>query len=53
MLGPLFPLLRRMLPNQVLSTRQIGRAMLNVARHGFGRRVLEARDIRAAAGQQP
>jgi uncharacterized protein YbjT (DUF2867 family) len=46
---PLFPLLRRTLPNQVLSTRDVGRAMLNVARRGYGKRVLEARDIRAAA----
>jgi uncharacterized protein YbjT (DUF2867 family) len=52
-LGPLFPLLRRMFPNQVLSTRQIGHAMLNVTRRGYVRRVLEARDIRVAAGQQP
>jgi uncharacterized protein YbjT (DUF2867 family) len=51
-LGPLFPLFRRMLPNQVLSTRQIGRAMLNVARNGFPTHILEPRDIRAAAGQQ-
>ncbi len=48
-LGPLFPLLRRMFPNQVLSTRQLGQAMLNVTRRGYGKRVLEARDIRAAA----
>jgi len=48
--GPLFPLLRRALPNQVLSTRQIGQAMLAVARRGYANRVLEARDIRAAAG---
>jgi uncharacterized protein YbjT (DUF2867 family) len=48
-LGPLFPLLRRMFPNLVLSTRQIGQAMLNVARRGYAKHVLEARDIRAAA----
>ena len=48
--GPLFPLMRRLMPNQVLSTRQIGQAMLGVARRGYGKRVLEARDIRAAAG---
>jgi uncharacterized protein YbjT (DUF2867 family) len=45
---PLFPLLRRALPNQVLSTRDVGQAMLNVARRGYAKRVLEARDIRAA-----
>ncbi len=44
---PLFPLLRRMLPNQVLSTREIGQAMLRVARSGYSERILEARDIRA------
>ena len=52
-LGPIFPLLRRAFPNHVLSTRQIGRAMLNIARSGFAKRVLEARDIRAAAGPEP
>lgn len=50
---PLFPLLRRALPNQVLSTRQMGRAMINVARNGYEKRVLETRDIRAVAGNQP
>jgi len=46
---PLFPLLRRALPNQVLSTRQIGLAMLNLARRGYAKRVLETRNIREAA----
>ena len=45
---PLFPILRWALPNQVLSTRDIGQAMLNVARRGYKKRVLETRDIRAA-----
>ena len=49
---PLLPVLRRMLPNQVLSTREIGQAMLNVARHGFEKRVLETPDIRSAVGQE-
>lgn len=43
--GPLFPLLRWALPNQVLSTRQIGQAMLTVARRGCAKRVLQAKDI--------
>lgn len=46
---PLFPLLRWALPNQVLSTRQIGHAMLNVARRGYEKRILETREIREAA----
>ena len=52
-LGPLFPLMRRAFPNQVLSTRQIGQAMLNIARRGYAKRILEPKDIRAAAGLQP
>jgi uncharacterized protein YbjT (DUF2867 family) len=44
---PLLPLLRRMLPNQVLTTREIGQAMLAVARSGSGKRILETVDIRA------
>jgi len=45
--SPLFPLLRRAFPNQVLTTEEIGRAMLAVARHGYEKHILEARDIRA------
>jgi uncharacterized protein YbjT (DUF2867 family) len=44
---PLFPLLRRWFPNQVLSTRDIGQAMLAVARNGYEKRIMETRDIRA------
>jgi hypothetical protein len=43
------PLLRWALPNEILTTRQIGKAMLHVARSGFPKRVLESRDIRVAA----
>lgn len=45
--GPLIPLLRRAFPNQILTTDEIGKAMLIVARHGAPKPVLEARDIRA------
>jgi uncharacterized protein YbjT (DUF2867 family) len=44
---PLLPLLRWALPNQVLSTRDVGQAMLSVAKHGYAKRILETRDIRA------
>lgn len=47
--APLLPLLRRMFPNQILTTRQIGRAMLNVARRGAPKHVLETADIATAA----
>ncbi|WLI88247.1 NAD(P)H-binding protein [Massilia sp. R2A-15] len=44
---PLLPLLRAMLPDQILSTPQMGQAMLNAVRHGAPKRVLEAADINA------
>jgi uncharacterized protein YbjT (DUF2867 family) len=46
---PLLPLLRRLLPNLIITTEEIGRAMLNVARNGAPNRILENRDIKAAA----
>ena len=42
----LLPVLRALFPNHVLSTTQIGAAMLNLAKHGYAKRILEARDIR-------
>jgi hypothetical protein len=50
-LGPLLPLLHWALPNQVLTTREIGQAMLAVTKHGYEKRVLETKDIRAAVGR--
>ena len=47
LMKPLLPLQRRTFPNQVLSTRDIGRAMLSVARKGYAKRILETADIRA------
>jgi uncharacterized protein YbjT (DUF2867 family) len=44
-LGPLLPLLRGRFPKYVTSTEQIGRAMLKVAKQGWGKRVLESADI--------
>jgi uncharacterized protein YbjT (DUF2867 family) len=48
LLGPFMPLLRWALPNQILTTRDIGHAMLAVAKHGYDKRILETMDIRAA-----
>lgn len=45
---PVLPLLRWALPSHVVSTQELGRAMLRVARHGYAKRILETRDIRAA-----
>jgi uncharacterized protein YbjT (DUF2867 family) len=45
--GPLLPVLRRLMPGAILTTEELGRAMLIVARHGAPKPVLEARDIDA------
>jgi uncharacterized protein YbjT (DUF2867 family) len=45
--GWLFPLLRALFPTAILTTEQIGRAMLIVARRGAPTRVLEPREIYA------
>jgi uncharacterized protein YbjT (DUF2867 family) len=44
---PLLSVLRRIFPSYILTTEQIGRAMIEAARHGAPKRVLEIQDIRA------
>jgi uncharacterized protein YbjT (DUF2867 family) len=44
---PLLPVMRWAFPDYVLTTEEIGRAMLKVARQGASKQVLETRDIRA------
>jgi uncharacterized protein YbjT (DUF2867 family) len=46
---PLFPLLRGLFPRYVLTTEEIGRAMIQVAERGAPKRVLEIADIRDCA----
>jgi uncharacterized protein YbjT (DUF2867 family) len=48
-LGPLYPVLRRLAPDAMTTTVQVGRAMIAVARRGYVRPVLETPDINAAA----
>lgn len=45
-LGPAMPLLRRLFPSQILSTRGLGLAIIVVARHGYSKHTLETRDLR-------
>lgn len=45
-LRPLFPILRRVSPSLLTTTRQIGRAMITVAREGYSKPILEREDIR-------
>ena len=46
MMKPILPMLQRAFPKQVLTTEAIGLAMLQVARTGAKKRVLETADIR-------
>jgi uncharacterized protein YbjT (DUF2867 family) len=48
-LGPAMSLARHLAPRHILTTEQIGRAMIRVAQRGAPKRVLEAPDIYAAA----
>jgi uncharacterized protein YbjT (DUF2867 family) len=49
MMTPLLPLFKRLMPGQIVTTEQFGRAMLAVARQGAPKRVLESSDINALA----
>jgi uncharacterized protein YbjT (DUF2867 family) len=44
-MGPLYPMWKRLLPKYVTTTECVGRAMLNAARHGAPKRFLENQDI--------
>jgi uncharacterized protein YbjT (DUF2867 family) len=46
---PLLPLLRAIFSNQILTTEQIARAMLNLVTRPYPKHILEIQDIRAAA----
>ena len=46
-LTPLYPLIKRLSPNAVTTSDQVGKAMLQVARNGYPRPVLETADINA------
>ena len=43
---PLLPLLRRIFPGYILTTEEIGRAMIGVAKRGAPKKILESSDIR-------
>ncbi len=46
---PVLPLLHWLFPRYVLTTEEIGRAMIRVAKHGTPKKVLESWDIRECA----
>jgi uncharacterized protein YbjT (DUF2867 family) len=43
--NPILPLLKSSFPQYVTTTEQLGRAMLNVARNGYPKPILESKDI--------
>lgn len=43
--SPLLPMMRKLFPNHVVTTEEVGQAMLNAARRETGRFVLESGDI--------
>jgi uncharacterized protein YbjT (DUF2867 family) len=45
LLGPLLPLVRAIAPGAVITTEELGRAMIRVAREGASKHVLENRDL--------
>ena len=49
-IGPILPWLQRRWPNQITTTEKLGRAMLNAAKHGAPKKILETADIAALAG---
>ena len=46
---PLWPLLQAVSPGTMITTEELGRAMIRVAREGAPKRVLENRDLRTLA----
>ena len=45
LMKPILPLLRAWLPNQIVTTAQMGQAMLNLVRRGAPQRVLDSAAI--------
>ena len=43
---PVYPLLKALFPKYMITTQQLGRAMISVAKHGAPTQVLEVEDIR-------
>ncbi|GAB4092108.1 Rossmann-fold NAD(P)-binding domain-containing protein [Flaviaesturariibacter terrae] len=48
----LYPVFRTLFPNTANTVRQLGKAMITVARSGYEKRVVEVSDIRKIAGPE-
>jgi uncharacterized protein YbjT (DUF2867 family) len=51
-MGPLFPLFKRLFPDSITTTRKVGRAMIKLAKDGDSQKWIESRDINRL-GQVP
>src|SRR5258706_3689606 len=49
-MGPLYPIVRRLFPRYVTTTVNIGRAMIHVAATGSSKRILSSADINQLSG---
>ena len=49
LMAPILPIFRKLMPHTVATTETIGRALLELARHGYAKTVLETRDIEEVA----
>jgi hypothetical protein len=49
-LGPFYPVVRRVVPRFVTTTVNMGRALIEAAASGYSRRILETDDINRLAG---
>jgi uncharacterized protein YbjT (DUF2867 family) len=47
--APLYPVFKTLFPSNVTTTEKVGRAMLEIAKHGWPERILENKDINRAA----
>ncbi len=52
-MAPLFPLMKLLLPRYVITTEQVGRAMIAVAKRGAKKKLLENSDIAEIAAGVP
>ena len=52
LIRPLLPMMRGLFPSFVITTKEIGQAMLYAARRGSGRLVLESKDIARLAQER-
>jgi uncharacterized protein YbjT (DUF2867 family) len=50
-IGPLYPILRRLMPRLVTTTVNVGRAMIAVAADGYVRKIVESVDIERLAAE--